>query len=138
LRQRKYVASVTPSSRQTAATVPPLPSSTSACARKIVYELARLRGAKGDNYDEQIKSLKLLIPDVADDYFDTLLTIQQLTSQKVHEDSFDGWDSKHVRVILASLKEALNEIYVVPAVKKDRRSAVLRMKEELTPKKQAN
>ena len=103
----------------------------SACARKIVYELAALEGASGANYDEKIKSLKAVHPEVAADFFDTLLTIQQVTSSKVHENSYDGWDSRHLRIILASLAEVLHELYVVPALRGDRRRSVLDLKKEL-------
>ncbi len=103
----------------------------SACARKIVYELARLGKATGDDYEERIKALKKIYPEVEPEFFDTLLTIQQVTSEKVHEDSYDGWESKHLRVILRALKEVLQAIYVAPAVREDRRKAVLALKDEV-------
>lgn len=106
----------------------------SACARKIVYELAVLEKATGDNYDDRIKSLKKIHPDVEAEYFDTLLTIQQLTSSKVHENSYDGWESNHLRIILASLREILHELYVVPALRSDRRKSILGLKEVLLSK----
>ena len=74
----------------------------SACARKMVYELAIIEGAEGDNYEDRIKSLKGKRTDVEEDYFDTLLTIQQVTSTKVHEKSYDGWESKHLRLMLST------------------------------------
>ncbi len=105
----------------------------SACARKLVYELAVLSGGTGDNYEDRIKSLKAVYSAVDPTFFDTLLTIQQVTSTKVHENSDDGWEAKHLRVILAALSEALHEIYVVPALRSDRRRAVLALKDELVP-----
>lgn len=105
----------------------------SACARKIVYELGVLSKAVGDNYEDRIKSLKDIHPEVEHTFFDTLLTIQQLTSTKVHENSYDGWEAKHLRVILASLSDVLHEVYVVPALREDRRKAILSLKAELTP-----
>ncbi|MGN6517598.1 MAG: hypothetical protein ACTHLR_17360 [Rhizomicrobium sp.] len=105
----------------------------SACARKMIYELGVLSKAEGDNYEDRIKSLKGVHQEVDPSYFDTLLTIQQMTSTKVHEGSYDGWEAKHLRVILASLREILHEIYVVPAQKSDRRKAILELKEELIP-----
>lgn len=107
----------------------------SACARKIVYELGVLSDASGENYEDRIKSLKELHPEVDAAYFDTLLTIQQLTSSKVHENSYDGWESKHLRVILAALREVLHEIYVVPALRADRRKEILSLRDTLTPVK---
>lgn len=107
----------------------------SACARKIVYELGVLSSASGENYEDRIKSLKELHPEVDSAYFDTLLTIQQLTSSKVHENSYDGWESKHLRVILAALREVLHEIYVVPALRADRRKEILSLRDMLNPVK---
>jgi hypothetical protein len=103
----------------------------SACARKIVYELAILQGAEGDSYDDRIKSLKSKNLEVEPEFFDTLLTIQQVTSSKVHENSYDGWSAKHLRIILASLSEVLHEIYVVPALRNDRRKTIVALKDEL-------
>lgn len=105
----------------------------SACARKIVYELGVLSKAEGANYEDRIKSLKTIHPEVEPAFFDTLLTIQQLTSTKVHEQSFDGWEAKHLRVILASLSDVLHELYVVPALRADRRRSMLDLKSELIP-----
>lgn len=106
----------------------------SACARKIVYELAVIENASGDNYEDRIKSLKVKHPEVEAEFFDTLFTIQQLTSSKVHENSYDGWEAKHLRVILAALRDVLHEIYIVPAQREDRRKSMLTLKEELSPK----
>lgn len=105
----------------------------SACARKIVYELGILSNAEGENYEDRIKSLKNKHPEVEPAFFDTLLTIQQLTSTKVHENSYDGWEAKHLRIILTALSEVLHEMYVVPALRADRRKTILALKGELIP-----
>jgi hypothetical protein len=108
----------------------------SACARKLVYELAIIEGADGDTYDDRIKSLKANHQEIEAEFFDTLLTIQQVTSSKVHENSYDGWSARHLRIILASLSEVLHELYVVPAQRNDRRKAIIALKSELlTPPK---
>jgi hypothetical protein len=107
----------------------------SACARKLVYELAVNQGATGENYDDRIKSLKTLLPHVDGAYFDTLLTIQEVTSEKVHENSYDGWTGTHLRLILATLSEVLQEIYVVPNVRKEKRKAILALKDEVVGKR---
>lgn len=104
----------------------------SACVRKIIYELGILSGAAGDNYEDRIKSLKQIHEAVEPSFFDTLLTIQQVSSTKVHENSYDGWEAKHLRIILAAIAEVLHEIYVVPALREDRRKAILTLKDELT------
>lgn len=106
---------------------------TSACARKIVYELGVLSEAGGANYEERIKLLKEIHPEVEPIFFDTLLTIQQVANSKVHENSYDGWEAKHLRIILAALSDVLHEIYVVPALREDRRKAILALKGQLVP-----
>lgn len=107
----------------------------SACARKLVYELAQCKGGTGDNYEERIKSLKQKHPEVDESYFDTLLTVQRATSSKVHENAYDGWGSSHMRLILASLRQVLHELYVVPALRADRRREIEALgKEVLGPK----
>jgi hypothetical protein len=106
----------------------------SACARKIVYELAVLSKGEGASYEDRIKSLKAIHTEVEPTFFDTLLTIQELTSTKVHENAFDGWDARHLRVMLKSLSDVLHEIYVVPALRADRRKAILELKEQLMPR----
>ncbi|MBA2501898.1 MAG: hypothetical protein H0V27_03375 [Pyrinomonadaceae bacterium] len=103
----------------------------SACARKVVYELGVIQRATGDNYEERIKSLKAINSNIDPAFFDTLLTIQQVTSTKVHEESYDGWESKHLRLILSSLTEVLGEIFVVPAVREEKRKAILILKDEI-------
>jgi hypothetical protein len=103
----------------------------SACIRKVVYELAVLEGATGENYEDRIKSLKAKRPDVEGSYFDTLLSVQQVTSDKVHENSYDGWDAKHIKLLLTTLHETLNELYVLPSLKKENRRKVLELKETI-------
>ena len=103
----------------------------SACARKINYELAILNEIDDENYEERIKSLKNKHNKIEQTYFDTLLTIQKVTSSKVHENSYDGWTSGHVRLILASIREVLRELYVVPALRDDRRREIIELGNEL-------
>jgi len=103
----------------------------SVCVRKIIYELAILENATGGNYDERIKSLKEIRTDVEPEYFDTLLTIQQLTSDKVHEDSYDGWENSHLKLLLSTLGEILTLMYVIPELRKEKRLAILDLKQRL-------
>jgi hypothetical protein len=109
----------------------------SACVRKVVYELAVLMKAEGDNYEDRIRNLKAKLTTVDPTYFDTLLTIQQVTSEKVHEQSYGGWESKHLKLILASLYEVLQELYVIPKVREEKRKAILQLKSEVVSGKGA-
>lgn len=103
----------------------------SVCARKLVYETAVIEKAEGTDYESRLKSLKAKRTDVDAEYFDTLLTIQQVTSDKVHEDSYDGWTAKHLRLILSTLHEILNALYVLPQTRIEKRKAALKLKEEI-------
>jgi hypothetical protein len=107
----------------------------SVCARKLIYELAIIEGAEGADYESRVKSLKGKRPDVEPEYFDTLLTIQQVTSDKVHELSYDGWKSGHLRVILATLTEIFNAMYVIPQVRAEKRQSILELKEQVLGQK---
>ena len=89
-----------------------------------MYELAKIQNVEGDYYDERIQALKEKLSEVDPTYFDILIKIQQMTSSKVHENAYDQWEASHVRLILASLKEALHEVYVVPAARDERRRAI--------------
>ena len=106
----------------------------SACARKVIYELAELQKATGNSYEDRIKSLKKTHTHIDPFYFDTLISIQAITSNKVHENAYDDWKSQHLRVILASLAEVLHELYVLPALREDRRQAITELKQELGTK----
>jgi len=107
----------------------------SVCARKLVYELANREGAEGTDYESRLKSLKGKRPDVEPEFFDTLLTIQQVTSDKVHELSYDGWTSHHLRVILSTLTEIFNAMYVIPKLRAEKRQAIIELKEEVLGQK---
>ena len=105
----------------------------SACARKIIYELGAIQKVDGDNYEDRIKSLKNKRPEVEPTYFDTLLTIQQVTSSKVHENSYDGWNANHLKLILTTLRKILHELYVEPALRANNRKLILDLRKTLLP-----
>jgi len=106
----------------------------SACIRKVVYELAVNKNAEGGNYEDRIKSLKQTVPDVDGSYFDVLLQIQKITSTKVHESSYDGWQGNHVKAILQILRTILHEIYVVPKEREDRYQRIAEIRDEVQQK----
>ncbi len=86
----------------------------SACTRKAIYELTVLQNAQGANYDDRIRDLQQRFPDVDPGYFEVLRHIKDMTSDKVHEQSWDKWDSAHLRLFLETLRSILQEIYVLP------------------------
>ena len=59
------------------------------------------------------------------------LSVHRVTSSKVHEEAYDGWQSGHLRLILSSLREVLHEIYVEPTRRKLRREQVLKLQSEV-------
>jgi hypothetical protein len=86
----------------------------SACTRKAIYEFTILQKCQGENYDERIKELKSKFPQIDQELFDVLGHIKDLTSDKVHEQSWDKWDSNHLILFIETLKVILNEVYVIP------------------------
>lgn len=100
----------------------------SACMRKAIYELLILEKVSADSYEEKIKTLKKKYSDSDPSLFDILSHIQQMTSDKIHEQSWDKWDSKYLRLIIETLKTVLYDIYVVPKIKKERSSFIQQLR----------
>lgn len=96
----------------------------SACCRKAIYELTVKEKAEGGDYEARIKFLKSKFPSVDSDIFDILCHIKDMTSDKIHEQSWDKWDAKHLKLFLETLKIILHNIYVVPDEKKSRTQSV--------------
>jgi hypothetical protein len=108
----------------------------SACARKAIYELTIHEKCIGANYEDKIKFLKQKYKDTDAALFDVLSQIQDMTSNKVHEQSWPKWDAKNLKLIIETLKTVLFDIYVVPQVKADRSQKVLQLLEEVKRKKE--
>jgi len=107
----------------------------SACLRKAVYELlehekAIIKNKKTGHadYEESIKALKTKFPAVAPELFDALGHIQEMTSDNVHEGSWEAWDSPKLRFIIELAKATLHEMYVVPEERKERLGILGQMK----------
>jgi len=108
----------------------------SACTRKAIYELLSIQRTTGSDYDARIKDLAAKNPSVDRELFEILGHIKDMTSEKVHEQSWEAWDTKHLHLFLESLKTALHEIYVVPDEKKARLVSVRALREEITKAKE--
>lgn len=106
----------------------------SACTRKAIYELLVHERAEGDDYQERIKSLKGKHPGVDDTAYDVLAHIQDMTSDKVHEQSWPKWDAANLKLIIGTLRMVLHEIYVVPAERADRAKRILELRAKVTEK----
>lgn len=107
----------------------------SACTRKAIYELLVHEKLSQGSYDDQIKRLKEKFAGIDEELFEILGHIKDMTSEKVHEQSWDAWDSKHLQLFLNALKAVLHEIYVVPDEKRTRASLVRAIHNELTTEK---
>jgi hypothetical protein len=101
----------------------------SACARKAIYELTVLEKADGTDYDARIRSLKAKHPEIASTLFDVLAHIKDMTSDKVHEQSWDEWDSMHLKLFIETLKTILQEIYVTPRERDQRTTKIQQLME---------
>lgn len=102
----------------------------SACARKAIYELLVHEKAAGGSYEERIKSLKEQYSAIDPELFDVLSHIHQMTSDKVHEQSWDKWDSETLKLVIETLKTVLYEIFVLPDEKKQRTNAIQQMRQQ--------
>ena len=103
----------------------------SACMRKAVYELLVFEGVTGSNYETRIKSLKKKHPDSDPMLFDVLSGIKDMTSDKIHERSWDKWDSNYLRLIIETLKTILHDIYVLPKVKTEQLRSIQKLQERV-------
>lgn len=103
----------------------------SACMRKAIYELLILQEAEGDDYKSCIKSLKQKHPESDPSLFDILAHIQNMTSDKIHEQSWDKWDSNYLKLIIETLKTVLHDIYVIPEVKRERYGTIHRLQQRV-------
>ena len=109
-----------------------------ACLRKAIYELlehekAIVKNPKTEraDYQKSVKTLKEKYPPVASDFFDALGNIQQMTSDNVHEGSWQSWDSGKIKFIIELTKSILHEMYVVPAERKKTLGTLTEMRTEL-------
>ncbi len=109
----------------------------SACTRKAIYELLVFEKIDGGDYDSRIKALADKFPAIDRELFEILVHIKDMTSEKVHEQSWDAWDSNHLHLFLEALKTALHEMYVVPDEKKSRAGTVRALREQIQKTKVA-
>ena len=107
----------------------------SACIRKSIYELTVIGGSTEGDYENRIKGLKAKFPDVNPIFFDTLDAIKDITSDKVHEQSWEAWDSKTLRMIIDTLKSGLHEMFIMPEEKRERHSIINALRDKMRKKK---
>ena len=108
----------------------------SGALRKAIYKFLKNKKAhkakneKGEllSYKGQVQWLKNKHPLVASEYFDALVNIQGMTSEELHEDKdWKPWSQKEFDFLVATIKAALHEIYVVPEERKGMLARVLKL-----------
>ena len=104
----------------------------SACIRKAIYELTLIEKAEGDDYQTRIKYLKIKYPDSDPTLFDVLAHIQDMTSDKIHEQSWDQWNSRYLMLIIETLKTVLYDIYVQPKLKQERSNLIQKLLQQVS------
>lgn len=114
----------------------------SACLRKAIYELLEheksiIKNPKTGyaDYQASIKNLKEKFTNVASELFDALGHTQEMTSDNVHEGSWEAWDSPKLRFIIELTKATLHEMYVVPEERKERLGLLGQMKSAFSSSK---
>ena len=101
----------------------------SACVRKAIYELLIYEKFTDGAYKDRIKSLKGNYPSIDAELFDVLGHIQQMTSDKVHEQSWEKWDSPNLIFMIETMKEILYEMYVLPDDRKQRKNTIQQLRQ---------
>lgn len=103
----------------------------SAATRKAIYELTILQGVGQGPYEERIRALKRKYPIADETLFDTLGHIQDMTSDSLHEQSWEKWDSATLRFVLETLRAVLYDIYVEPAVRSERAKRIQQLQQQV-------
>lgn len=103
----------------------------SACIRKAIYEFAsREIPDKTLSYEDRIKALKAKFPDILSDHFDNLYSVQRITSDQVHEESWKAYTSAEAHFLLETLRTAFFEVFVAPDERKQRRVKMQQLSEK--------
>lgn len=127
-----------------------LKTGASACLRKLIYTLlsdqlnkkagkenVSLKDLGYEHYSDCIKDFKECYPHLTV-FIEPLEDITGITSDQVHENSWDEISSKDIEICLVSIKDLLDELYVQPAILKERREAILKMKEQALRKQRTS
>jgi transcription elongation factor Elf1 len=111
----------------------------SACTRKAIYELLVKEKAEGADYESKIKYLKKeylsKYPNADTTSFDILSKIKGMTSDKIHEQSWDKWDSKHLTLFITVLRSLLYDLYVLPKIREETHREILLLAQDVSKDK---
>ncbi|MBM3251309.1 MAG: hypothetical protein FJZ11_00810 [Candidatus Omnitrophica bacterium] len=119
----------------------------SGCLRKAIYELLELQkipkiekdSISGKEiilpYEDRIKKLKESFRNIDSEYFDILAGIQGMTSDNLHEGSWDSFNTPTLILLIETTKEILYEIYVSPEEKKSKKTIIKQLRENFEKSK---
>lgn len=109
----------------------------SACLRKAIYELIKHEKVSIKNehslftdYKASIKKLKEKFASVDESLIDALSEIQELSCDSLHENSWKSWDAKKLKFLIELAKSILDEIYVIPQIRKNRLVELNKLKQD--------
>jgi hypothetical protein len=60
-----------------------------------------------------------------------LSKIKGMTSDKIHEQSWDKWDSKHLTLFITVLKGLLYDLYVLPKIREETHREILSLAQDV-------
>ena len=97
-----------------------------ACLRKAVYVLIFAEKARGARYVDKIESLRKKHPQIDPIHFDILARIEDMAvgSNKVRGRSGGRWEQKHLKLIMETMKALLNELFILPSLKEDKKREI--------------
>jgi hypothetical protein len=99
-------------------------SGASACMRKALHELLVVEKAEGKDYSERVAFLRGKYRGLDAIHFDILERIDDMTSEKAHEQSGDTWEPKYLKLLIETLRVILNEAFILPSLKKEKKKEI--------------
>lgn len=114
----------------------------SACLRKSIYELIKhekviIADDKNGytDYPASIKNIKTKFGFIDAQLIDALSGIQELSCDPLHEGSWEAWDSKKLKFLIELTKSILDEMYVIPNLRKNRLNELTKLKQDFADSK---
>ncbi|MBE9531494.1 MAG: hypothetical protein IME98_01660 [Proteobacteria bacterium] len=103
-----------------------------ACLRSAVNELMLVDRAEGEKYLDRVESLRAKHPEVDSLHFEILARIDDMAvGEKVYEQSWDMWETKYLKLIMETMRALLNEIFILPSLKKDKKKEIEALLEDI-------
>ncbi len=113
----------------------------SASLRKAIYTLLKNEKCivinektNRTDYSASLRELKAKFSSVDATLFDALSHVQGLTSDNVHEDAWESWDTTNLKFLIELSKSMLTEMYVVPNVRATRLKQLEELRKEAQKK----